>query len=94
MTRVGSDNSLNSATSCSTVASMVSPKPEIGAPAWGYGFDLGTVPGAVSHGATWVGASNSFDHWRAGGYTAVVLSNYSFGRVLPRAFIELVVAPR
>jgi CubicO group peptidase (beta-lactamase class C family) len=76
------------------VRTMTTPRPELGAPRWGYGFEVDAARGMVSHGGTWRGASNSVDHWRGGGYTAVVLSNYTAGRTLPREMLRLLVPER
>lgn len=63
-----------------TVALLLSPKPELGAPSWGYGFDVHEERGAVGHGGTGAGASASLDMFLASGHTAVILSNYSYAR--------------
>jgi CubicO group peptidase (beta-lactamase class C family) len=62
-----------------TVAILFAPKPEAGS--WGYGFDiLDEVRGLTGHGGTGRGASNSLDMFTRTGYTAVILSNYSYAR--------------
>jgi CubicO group peptidase (beta-lactamase class C family) len=62
-----------------TVEILFSPKPEAGN--WGYGFDrLDEKRGLVGHGGTWRGQSNSLDLFTGSGYTAVILSNYSYAR--------------
>lgn len=62
-----------------TVEALLSSKPEAGN--WGYGFDiLDEERGLVGHGGTWLGQSNSLDLFTESGYTAVILSNYSYAR--------------
>ncbi len=62
-----------------TVELLFSPKPEAGN--WSYGFDvLDEERGLVGHGGSAVGMSNSLDMFTKSGYTAVVLSNYTFAR--------------
>jgi CubicO group peptidase (beta-lactamase class C family) len=71
-----------------SVRAMTTAQPGIG---WGLGFEADARRGTFSHGGSWAGASNSVDHWTEGGYTAVVLSNYTAGRALPREFIRMLV---
>jgi CubicO group peptidase (beta-lactamase class C family) len=62
-----------------TVELLFSPKPEAGN--WSYGFDvLDEERGLVGHGGSLAGMSNSLDMFTKSGYTAVVLSNYTFAR--------------
>jgi CubicO group peptidase (beta-lactamase class C family) len=62
-----------------TVALLFTPKPEAGN--WGYGFDiLDEERGLVGHGGSWSGMSNSLDLFTRSGYTAVILSNYTYAR--------------
>jgi CubicO group peptidase (beta-lactamase class C family) len=62
-----------------TVELLFSPKPEAGN--WGYGFDiLDEQRGLVGHGGSSVGMSTSLDMFTRSGYTAVILSNYTFAR--------------
>jgi CubicO group peptidase (beta-lactamase class C family) len=62
-----------------TVDLLFSPKPEAGN--WGYGFDiLDEERGLVGHGGSAVGMNASLDMFTRSGYTAVVLSNYTFAR--------------
>jgi CubicO group peptidase (beta-lactamase class C family) len=62
-----------------TVELLFSPKPEAGN--WSYGFDvLDEERGLVGHGGSSTGMHNSLDFFTRSGYTAVVLSNYTFAR--------------
>ena len=70
-----------------SVQLMTSPKPELGAPSWGYGVSLEPAEGVAGHGGTGAGASNSLDLFLHSGHMAVVLSNYSYARTLPREHI-------
>jgi CubicO group peptidase (beta-lactamase class C family) len=55
---------------------VLSPKPELGAPRWGYGFAVDSARGMVGHGGGAPGVETEFDIFPATGYTVVVLSNY------------------
>jgi len=56
---------------------LVTPKPELHSPAYGYGFAI--VPGgAVGHNGDFAGISCNLDLFRESGYVAVVLSNYGW----------------
>jgi D-alanyl-D-alanine carboxypeptidase len=73
-----------------TVELLFSPKPEAGN--WGYGFDiLDEKRGLVGHGGSYVGMSNSLDMFTRSGYTAVILSNYTFARSPLREAIWAIV---
>lgn len=62
-----------------TVELLFSPKPEAGN--WGYGFEIADEErGLAVHGGTSAGQSNSLDLFTRSGYTAVILSNYSYAR--------------
>ena len=66
---------------------LTSPKPELGSPSYGYGISLEPAEGIIGHGGIWAGASNGLDMFLHSGHTAVVLSNYSYARTLPREHI-------
>lgn len=55
---------------------VLTPKPELGAPAWGYGFAVDTLRRMVGHGGGAPGVETEFDMFPETGYTAVVLANY------------------
>jgi CubicO group peptidase (beta-lactamase class C family) len=55
---------------------VLTPKPELGAPAWGYGFAVDTLRRMVGHGGGAPGVETEFDIFPETGYTVVVLSNY------------------
>jgi hypothetical protein len=75
---------------------FLAPKPELGAPSWGYGFAveqdarLGRI---VGHGGTGGPVSACLDVFLDTGYTAVILSSYSGGRFAPRAKIRSLLPP-
>lgn len=54
----------------------LTPKPELGAPAWGYGFAVDTVRDMVGHGGGAPGVEAEFDIFPGTGYTAIVLANH------------------
>jgi CubicO group peptidase (beta-lactamase class C family) len=73
-----------------TGALLFSSKPEAGN--WGYGFDiLDEKRGHVGHGGSASGMSNSLDMFTKSGYTAVILSNYTFARSPLREAIWTIV---
>ena len=75
---------------------FLSPKPELGAPNWGYGFEMIQDPRAgrvAGHGGTGGPVSACLDIFLDSGYTAVILSSYSGGRYGPRAKIRSLVPP-
>ncbi len=55
---------------------VLTPKPELGAPTWGYGFAVDTLRRMVGHGGGAPGVETEFDMFPETGYTAVVLANY------------------
>jgi CubicO group peptidase (beta-lactamase class C family) len=66
---------------------LASPKPELKSPSYGYGVSLEPAEGIAGHGGTGAGASTSLDMFLHSGHTAVVLSNYSYARTLPREHV-------
>ena len=74
-----------------TVRAMTTPRPELGAPGWGLGWEVDAPRRRVSHGGSWAGASNSVDVWAERGCTAVVLSNYTGGRTRARELLRALV---
>lgn len=55
---------------------VLSPKPELGAPRWGYGFAVDTLRRMVGHGGGAPGVETEFDIFPDTDYTIVVLSNH------------------
>jgi CubicO group peptidase (beta-lactamase class C family) len=74
-----------------TVELLLSPKPELTAPDWGFGFQVNPRMGIAGHGGTWVGVSAALDMFLRSGYTAVVLSNVSYGREPTRSQVRLLI---
>ena len=77
------------------VRALWSPKPELGAPEWGYGFAVEQVPGlgrVVGHGGTGGPVSTCMDLFLDGEATVVVLANTPAGRTSPRAKIRALLA--
>ncbi len=58
---------------------LLSPKPELNSPGYGFGFDIDTAQGKAGHGGGFPGISSNLSMYLDDGYTAVVLSNYSGG---------------
>jgi CubicO group peptidase (beta-lactamase class C family) len=60
-----------------TVQMLMTAKPELGASAYGYGFDVNETYGTAGHAGGFQGISNNIDFFRQDGWTAIVLSNYT-----------------
>ena len=58
---------------------LLSAKPELNSPAYGYGFGVDAARRIVGHSGGFPGISSNLDMFLDGGYTAVVLSNYGGG---------------
>lgn len=55
---------------------LLSPKPELKSPSYGYGFQIDVENRIAGHGGGFEGISSNLDMFLNSGYTAVVLSNY------------------
>jgi CubicO group peptidase (beta-lactamase class C family) len=55
---------------------MTTPKPEVGSPRYGYGFQLNPQTGVAGHSGGFPGINSNLDIFKGTGYVAVVLSNY------------------
>jgi CubicO group peptidase (beta-lactamase class C family) len=75
------------------VKQLLSPKPELSSPDYGYGFQVESDPRVAGHGGGFPGISSNLDMFLDGPYTAVVLANYggASGPVVNK-IRELVVA--
>jgi CubicO group peptidase (beta-lactamase class C family) len=72
---------------------LLSPKPELNSPQYGYGFGIDTERQIVGHSGGFLGISSNLDMFLQNGYTAVVMSNYGGGSQPVAAKIqELVLA--
>jgi CubicO group peptidase (beta-lactamase class C family) len=61
------------------VKQLLSPKPELNSPEYGYGFGINTAQRIVGHSGGFPGISSNLDIFLDSGYTAVVMSNYGGG---------------
>jgi CubicO group peptidase (beta-lactamase class C family) len=61
-----------------TTSLLLTPKPELQSPTYGYGFSIGPAAGLVGHNGGFAGISTNLDLFRDSGYVAVVLSNYGW----------------
>jgi CubicO group peptidase (beta-lactamase class C family) len=61
------------------VATLLSAKPELNSPNYGYGFAVNNEWRIVGHSGGFDGISSNLDLYLSNGYTAVVLSNYGGG---------------
>ena len=62
-----------------SVRLLTTPKPELGAPEWGYGFELQAGGKIVGHGGGFNGISAQLDIYLGEEYTLAVLANYGGG---------------
>jgi CubicO group peptidase (beta-lactamase class C family) len=62
--------------SSATTELLLTSKPELGSPAYGYGFSIEPGHTIIGHGGGFSGISSNLDIFRDSGYVAVVLSNY------------------
>ncbi len=56
---------------------LLTSKPELNSPEYGYGFSINTKQSIAGHNGSFPGISSNLDMFLANGYTAVVMSNYS-----------------
>lgn len=55
---------------------LLSPKPELNSPEYGYGFGVDAETQAAGHSGGFIGINSNPDMFLTSGHTAVVLSNY------------------
>ena len=58
---------------------LLSAKPELNSPSYGYGFAIDTGNQVVGHSGGFPGISSNLDMFLGSGYTAIVMSNYGNG---------------
>jgi CubicO group peptidase (beta-lactamase class C family) len=58
---------------------LITPKPELNSPRYGYGFGIDTEQGTAGHSGGFPGISSDLTIFLNSGYTAVVMSNYGSG---------------
>lgn len=58
---------------------LLSPKPELNSPRYGFGFQVETDTKVAGHGGGFEGISSNLDMFLESGYTVVVMSNYGRG---------------
>jgi len=75
------------------VRQLLSAKPELNSPAYGYGFGVDTKNRVVGHSGGFSGISSNLDMFLDSGYTAIVMSNYGGGsQPVTRKMQELILA--
>jgi CubicO group peptidase (beta-lactamase class C family) len=65
--------------SSAMVKILTTPKPELSSPNYGYGFAVNTETGTVGHSGGFTGIHSNLNMFMDSGWTAIVMSNYSFG---------------
>ncbi|HEX8130583.1 MAG TPA: serine hydrolase domain-containing protein [Pyrinomonadaceae bacterium] len=74
------------------VRQLLSPKPELNSPEYGYGFGIDTKNRIVGHSGGFAGISSNLDMFLDSGYTAIVMSNYGGGsQSVSRKLQELIL---
>ncbi|HEX8735307.1 MAG TPA: serine hydrolase domain-containing protein [Pyrinomonadaceae bacterium] len=58
---------------------LTTPKPELSSPNYGYGFAVNTAAGTAGHPGGFAGIHSNLNMYLNSGWTAIVMSNYSFG---------------
>lgn len=56
---------------------LLTPKPELNSPEYGYGFSINAKQSIAGHNGSFPGISSNLDMFLGNGYTVVVMSNYS-----------------
>jgi CubicO group peptidase (beta-lactamase class C family) len=75
------------------VRQLLSAKPELNSPEYGYGFSVDTKKRIVGHSGGFSGISSNLDMFLDSGYTAIVMSNYGGGSGLVGSkMAELILA--
>jgi CubicO group peptidase (beta-lactamase class C family) len=62
---------------------LLSGKPELHSPRYGYGFAVDSAQGTAGHGGGFIGINSNLDMFLGTGWTAVVMSNYGRGAMIP-----------
>ena len=75
------------------VKTLLSAKPELNSPDYGYGFQIDKELSIAGHGGGFPGISSNLDMFLSNGYTAAVMSNYGFAAIpVSQKIRELVMA--
>ncbi|HKY06014.1 MAG TPA: serine hydrolase domain-containing protein, partial [Blastocatellia bacterium] len=61
------------------VKMLLSAKPELKSPGYGYGFQVDSESQVAGHGGGFIGINSNLDMFLGTGWTAIVMSNYSRG---------------
>lgn len=61
------------------VKQLLSPKPELKSPGYGFGFQVNAETQVAGHGGGFTGINSNLDMFLGTGWTAIVMSNYSSG---------------
>jgi hypothetical protein len=63
---------------------LLSAKPELHSPSYGYGFQIEEQGKIVGHGGGFTGINSNLDMFLGTGWTAAVMSNYGRGAMVPQ----------
>jgi CubicO group peptidase (beta-lactamase class C family) len=70
---------------------LLSAKPELHCPRYGYGFAIDEAQQIAGHGGGFIGINANLDMFLGTGWTAVVMSNYSRGATIPQQVMRELV---
>ncbi len=75
-----------------SVKLLLSAKRELNSPEYGYGFQIDEQAKIAGHGGGFLGISSNLDMFQGTGWTAIVMSNYGRGDMIPRQVMRELVA--
>jgi CubicO group peptidase (beta-lactamase class C family) len=75
-----------------SVKLLLSAKPELNSPQYGYGFQIDDDGKIVGHGGGFLGINSNLDMFQGTGWTAIVMSNYGRGAMIPQQVMRDLVA--
>jgi CubicO group peptidase (beta-lactamase class C family) len=70
---------------------LLSAKPELHSPRYGYGFAIDEAERIAGHGGGFIGINSNLDMFLGTGWTAVVMSNYGRGAMIPQQVMRELV---
>jgi CubicO group peptidase (beta-lactamase class C family) len=82
----------NKLVNAESVKLLLSAKPELNSPRYGYGFGIDATQKIAGHGGGFIGINSNLDMFLDTPWTAVVMSNYGRGAMLPQEAMRDIVA--
>ena len=81
----------NKLVSAESVKLLLSGKPELRSPRYGYGFSIDDQQKIAGHGGGFIGINSNLDMFLGSDWTAVVMSNYGRGAMIPQQVMRELV---